>query len=125
MTLNHPRSGGGFVPEFQVAPAPWLTQSAIPVSTTTVGYQFTTIARHFRILNHDSGSINVGFSSLGTTGTNKFLVPTSGTLELDCRFTSLFIKGVTGQTYSLFVGLTGIGVEHIAAVTGSNGYNVG
>lgn len=124
MSLGNPNSGGGFAAEFMVAPAPWVTQSSLPTGGV-VSYEFSTVARHLRILNHDSGSINVGFSLNGVNGSNKFLVPTSGTLELDCRFTSLHIKGVIGQTYSLFVGQTGIPTKNHAVVTASYGFGVG
>jgi hypothetical protein len=57
MTLNHPYSGGSLVAEFQVAPAPWITQSAIPTggANTVMGFDFPTVARSFTFLNHGSG----------------------------------------------------------------------
>ena len=124
MSLGNPNSGGGFVPEFQVAPSPWVTQSSIPAGGVA-SYEFSTVARHLRILNHDAASINVGFSLNGVNGSNRILVPTSGTLDLDCRFTSVHIKGTSGQIFSLFVGQTGIPTKNHAVVTGSNGFGVG
>lgn len=124
MTLNNPQSGGAFVPEFLVAPAPWVTQSSIP-SGGVISYQFSYLARSVRFLNHDSGSVNIGYSLNGVNATNRFLVPTSGTFEFDCRFTSFFVKGVIGQQFSLMVGLTGVEKRHVLNVTASNGYTVG
>lgn len=124
MTLNNVAPGGNYVPEFQVAPAPWVTQSSVP-SSGIVGYSFDTVCSHVRILNHDSAAFNVGFSQNGVNGNNKILVPTSGTLDLDCRFTSLFIRGTSGQQFSLFVGQTGIPIRNHPIVTGSNGFGVG
>lgn len=124
MTLNHPQSGGSLVAEFQVSPAPWLTQSTVPASGIT-GYTFPTVARHLVFRNHAASDIHIGFTANGVAGTNRFLVTSSGSLELDCRFTSVFIKGSSGASFSLFVGLTGVNQRHIAAVTGSNGYTVG
>jgi hypothetical protein len=124
MALNHPQSGGSLVAEFQVAPAPWLTQSTVPASGVT-GYTFPTVARYLKILNHNASDLQIGFTANGVQGANRFLVTSSGSLELDCRFTSVFIKGTSGASFSLFVGLTGVDQKHIAAVTGSNGYTVG
>lgn len=127
MSVGNPNSGGGFVAEYQVAPAPWVTQSSIPAggADVVVGYNFDPIARHVRFLNHDSGSMKLGFSRNGINGSNYLLVPTSASVDLSCRFTSLFIKGTTGQNYSLFVGQTGIPQKNHAVVTASNGFGVG
>lgn len=125
MSLNNPYSGANLLAEWQATGTPWLTQSSIP-SSTTVGYSFATAAKSFRVYNHDSvRSLKVGFTLNGVVGSHYTLVPTSGSLELDARFSQLWLSGSSGQQFSLFVALTGIPTMNFGVLTGSNGFNLG
>jgi hypothetical protein len=125
MPLNNPYAGANLLAEWQATPTPWVTSSAVPASGVA-GFEFQTAAKHFRITNQDAATtLRVGFTRNGVAGNNYILVPSSGTLSLDAKFTQLWIQGTSGQQFSLFVGLTGIPQRNFGVLTGSNGFNVG
>lgn len=122
--LNNPYSGANLLAEWQATPWPWLTQSSVPAGLL-VGYEFQQAAKSLRIQNHDAANpMRIGFTQGGVNGTNYFLVPASGSLQLDVKFSQVWIRGTSGQVFSLFVGLTGIPVRNFGPMSGS-GLNIG
>lgn len=125
MSLNNPYSGANLLAEWQATSTPWLTASQVQ-STGLIGYEFRTVAKHFRLQNLDgTNQLFVGFTQNGVTKTNYMPIAPSGSLDLNAKFSQIWIKGASGQPFSLFVGLTGIPQANFGVLTGSNGFNVG
>lgn len=105
MSLGNPKSGFGFVAEYQVSALPWLTSSTLP--TTMLRYDFPWVSQFFTLQNEGSGDIKVGFTP-STSGSKHFALKASSSLSLDVRVKSLYMTGTSGTPFSLFVGLTNI-----------------
>jgi hypothetical protein len=120
MTLNNPRSGAGFVSEYQISALPYVTSSTATSGTLTQ-IDFPYITSFLGIRNTAaSGSLIVGFSRNGTLGTNRLTVDTSGSFGADYRIKSLFVSATTGSvSYELTAGLTLVQTRDFPILTGS------
>jgi hypothetical protein len=107
MSLGNPKSGFGFVSEYQVSALPWVTASTLP--STMLRYDFPWVSQYFTLQNEGSNDIKVGFTP-STSGSKYFAVKSSSSLSLDVRVKSLYLTGSSGSQFSLFVGMTSIDV---------------
>lgn len=121
MPFQPPGSGQGNVAEFMMAPLPWVTQSSAGTSTPT-RIDFPYVTSHFTVKNNSGTPLFFGFTTSGTLGTNRFTVPTSGTVgPISMRMKSLYLLGSGGTVnFDILAGMTLIGTRSFPILTGSS-----
>jgi hypothetical protein len=111
------KAGLSQVGQYQASGVPYATSSlAIPPSSSApIVVSFPRVTKFFTVVNTATGSLRVGFSALGTTGsagggTNNYFLLTSGqNYTAEIKVSKLFLLGHTIATSaSVIAGLTGI-----------------
>jgi hypothetical protein len=127
MSLNHPKSGLGFVPEYQVSSWPFLTSSIVDNELKII--DFPGVTRWIVVHNEGHSSskvIKIGFTenAFKAANSNVFVVHAgemTPRLELKCN--KLFISSSDNSVpFSLFAGYTGIKNDQFPVLTSSNGF---
>ena len=119
-----PKAGLGNVGNYQVSGIPFVTGAltAPALGSAALEIQFPSVTQKIKILNtNTSVSLRVGFSSLGVTGSNYYLVqPTAAgnvnTVDLRVKTDKIFLlSNGAALTSNVFVE---------AELTGITGYNL-
>lgn len=101
--MQYPKSGYGFVPEYQMSGLPWVSQSS---GYAVIDFPYVTQWLHIKSAG---GPTTVAFTLNGLSGSNRFSLPASGTIgPVDLRIKKLFISGGVGATWEILAGLTTI-----------------
>ena len=98
--LNH-------VGAYQVAGIPFVTASSTGVIT------FPYVTKNITVTNTGANPLNVGFSALGVSGSNKYVLNSSSSLSLDVKVTAVYFSG-SSPSYSLGAAMTGIAASSIS-----------
>jgi hypothetical protein len=115
MSSNIYTAGLNNVGSYQVSGIPY---AATP---TTTSIDFPYVTRWVNIINSGSSDVEVGFSSNGLTGDDKFVVRgDSETGPLELKITQLYFSTTTGV--SVVAGLTNLPVSRVDNISpsGSN-----
>jgi hypothetical protein len=116
--MQWPQPGYNHTPAYQVSGLPYVTSSTAAAGSP-VYLQFPYVTRDFTI-SATGGATTFAFSANGLAGTNKFTVPSGQTVTFEFRVKEMW---VTGSTFSLAAGLTGIPVAGIPTLTSSHAFN--
>lgn len=117
-TFNYPASGLNNVAEYMASGLPWVTSSV--ASTSPYTYNFPYVTSTIQVQNSGSMPLRLGFTQNGVNGSNFYVVPSGGSLELDVRVITLYVRAESGTTnYSIFAGLTQIPTRGFPVLTGS------
>ena len=121
MSFNYPSSGQANVAEYMASGLPWVTASN--VTTSSVRIDFPMVTSNITVRNNapiTSGSLKVGYTANGVSGSNYFLLEGQQTLSADVRTKSLFVMSTSGSiAYSVHAGLTMIDPKGFPVLTGS------
>jgi len=112
--MQWPEPGYNHMPAYQVSGLPYVTSSTA-ASGNPVCLQFPYVTKDFTI-SATGGATTFAFTANGLVGTNKFTVPSGQTVTFDFRVKEMWI---TGSTFSLAAGLTGIPTASVPTLTGS------
>lgn len=116
--MQWPEPGYNYLPAYQVSGLPYVTSSTAAAGTP-LHVQFPYVTRDFTI-GATGGATTFAFTALGLAGTNKFTVPSGQTVTFEFRVKEMWI---TGSTFSLAAGLTGIPTTGVPTLTGSFAWN--
>ena len=131
MSLNNPKPGLGWVPEYQVSSWPFLTSSVIASNGDIKEIQFPGVTRWIKVHNGDHGGSSVlsfGFTEncfcFLTANSNYFRLHAGEMTErLELKCTKIFITADTNSTpFSIIAGYTGIQTGSFPTMTGSAGW---
>lgn len=115
---NYPAPGFADVDSYSVPGLPYVTSST--VSTITKNHTFDYVTKHIYIKNNGPANLQVGFTAVGTSGSNYFLVTSGSEAKFETRVKQLNLVTLTATSnYSLFVGLTGIPAKNMPTLTSS------
>jgi hypothetical protein len=122
MSFNYPQSGLNNVAEYQASGLPYVTQSVATTGISSVEFPYVT--NFFTVKNVSGQALEVGFTTAGLQGSNKFTVLPSSSISFTIRCRTLFVRSVVGSpTYEVVAGLTTIPRERFPALTQSLHYN--
>lgn len=119
------------VNEFIVSPDPWVTSSnatgivSHTFSDTKIEGDLGWVTQWIQVRNTDaSGSLKIGFSSLGISAHNNFFTLTYGqSFDKPLAIKQIFISGSAACKYEIIAGLTKINGSSFPTVTSSNGFS--
>jgi len=126
-SLGYPRGAGiGNASSYQVSGRPFLTGNLDLDNGVEDKIVFPTVAKRVIVKNMADVDIKVHFHStascsLVSTYSYKDLATTKDQVELEGKFTEIYISNATANNgkYELFAELTGIPAENMFALTGS------
>ncbi|MFA6049784.1 MAG: hypothetical protein WC761_01185 [Candidatus Paceibacterota bacterium] len=120
MSFNYPASGLNNVAEYMASGLPFATQS-ITVVSQACRVDFPFVTKFFTVKNNGPGTIAIGFTELGTLGTNRFSLPPSGAYQGDLRIKTVYITTISGAQsgFECIAGLTQILIRGFPTLTGS------
>jgi hypothetical protein len=126
-SLGYPRGAGiGNASSYQVSGRPFLTGNLKLDNGVEDKVVFPTVAKRVIVKNMADIDIRVHFAttasnSLVATYSYKLLATTNDQVEIEGKFTELYISNATADDgkYELFAELTGIPAENMFALTGS------
>lgn len=115
-----PKSGFGYVAEYQVSALPFVTNSIAGTSTTT-RIQFPFVTKFLTVKNTGTNYLKVGFTNNGVlNGGNCFSLPPSGSYSGEWRVKDLFLLSANGtSTFETVAGLTSISRNDMPFLSGS------
>ena len=125
------KQGPNFAPAYLVSGTPYVTGSGAGtenLSSTTKQFDFPYVSKFLTFSNITSEEeLYVSFTEEGLVGASSgvgdrhfFTVPGPGTVTLDVRCKTIFVRTSAAIQWSLCAGLTGI--ESFPVLTGSNGF---
>ncbi len=122
MSFNYPSSGQANVAEYMASGLPWVTASN--VTTASLQIDFPMVTSNITVRNNapdlTGGSLRVGYSANGVSGSNYFLLEPQTTLSTNVRTKSLFVMSSSGSiAFSIHAGLTMIEPRGFPVLTGS------
>ena len=129
MSLNNPKPGVGYVPEYQVSSWPYLTSSQLTAGEIRE-ISFPGVTRWLVVHNLDHGNSSNHDIKFGMTR-NCFLPENSNYYELhageqsprlELKCTKLFVSSSTNAPFSIIAGYTGIDIGRLPVMTGSAGW---
>ena len=106
--------GFNYTPAYQVSGLPYLTSSTA-ASGTPVYLQFPFITRTITI-GATGGATTFAFTANGLAGSNKYTVASGQSVTFEFRVKEMWI---TGSTFCVAAGLTGIPTASVPTLTGS------
>lgn len=106
--------GFNYTPAYQVSGLPYVTSSTA-ASGTPVKLIFPFITK-FITVGATGGATTFAFTANGLVGTNKYTVASGQSVTFDFRVKEMW---VTGSTFCIAAGLTGIQTATIPTITGS------
>tara|TARA_Y100000310_G_scaffold341879_1_gene442693 strand:+ start:2230 stop:2622 length:393 start_codon:yes stop_codon:yes gene_type:complete len=113
------KPGLGNVGSYQASGKPWVSSSLVVPAENGVplDIHFPTVTKEITVRNDSTGSIRVGFSALGVSGsgTNYFTLAENGSFTSPVKVTDIFLISDTAAEYEATVvaALTGIDSEFI------------
>lgn len=127
MSLNNPKPGLGFVPEYQVSSWPYLTSSTVDREVKEI--KFPGVTRWLVIHNEDHSTgkeLKFGFTENCFLATNSnYMVVHAGeiTPRFEVKCTSLFVSSSDNSVpFGVFAGYTAIDKDQFPILTASNGF---
>lgn len=127
MSLNNPKPGLGFVPEYQVSSWPYLTSSIVNREMKEI--KFPGVTRWLVVHNEDHSSskeIKLGFTeNCFLPSSSNFVTIHAGemTPRLEVKCISLFLSSSDNSVgFSIFAGYTAIDKDQFPILTASNGF---
>jgi hypothetical protein len=102
------RVGLNHVGAYQVSGIPFVTASSAGIIS------FPYVTKNVTITNTGANPLNIGFSALGVSGSNKYVLNSSASLSLDVKVSAVYFSG-SSPSYSLAAALTGIGTGSISS----------
>jgi hypothetical protein len=121
MSLNNPRPGVNYVPEYQASGLPWVLSGS--VTTSPVMYELPYVSRAVTVTNNSSAGtfLLIGFTQNGVTlGTNSYPLDGGKSVRLELRVRDLWFKAQSGTaTYGVAAELTTIPRQMMPYLTGS------
>ena len=119
------RAGIGNVGSYQVSGYPFVTGSTVSTNGQEAIF-FPTVTKKIFIASRAAGTLRVHFASVNNTnvvGGNHFVtLPSSGTLDLEVKCTSIYISAPgtsVGGKFEIVAGLTNIPKYEMYALSGS------
>jgi hypothetical protein len=117
--MNNPRPGLNSTAEYTTSGLPWLTSSIVSVTPQRIDFHKVTRALTIRNLT-GPGDLNVGFTAVGVSGSNKFSIPVGDSERFEFRTKVLWLQSSAGTvSYSLAAELTLIDASQMPLLTGS------
>jgi len=114
-------AGFNNVGSYQASAEPWCSASLVvpALGSAPLEVSFPQVTKFVVVKNDGAGSIRVGFSAIGVSGTvnnNYFALAETGSFAADFRVTGLYLLSDSGQagTATVVAGLTGIRSGHLA-----------
>ena len=127
MSLNNPKPGLGFVPEYQVSSWPYLTSS--DVSNEVKEINFPGVTRWLVVHNEAHGTsktLKLGFTeNCFLPANSNFMILHAGemTPRFEVKCTSLFISSSHNNvSFDVFAGYTAIDKNQFPILSASNGF---
>ena len=120
-----PAPGQNAVAEYMASAIPYISSSAVSPGFTNV-HDFPLLTSWIQVRNIGlSSSISFGFTPSGTTGSNSVSVPPNSSSSIySYRLVTLYVTSVSGSTYEVIAGLTGIPIRNsvpLSTLTGTIG----
>jgi hypothetical protein len=112
--MQYPPPGYNFAPAYQTSGLPFLTSSTAAAGTA-VKIEFPYVTKDITI-GATGGATTFAFTANGLVGTNKYTVASGQSVTFDFRVKEMW---VTGSTFCVAAGLTGIPTASIPTLTGS------
>jgi hypothetical protein len=116
--MQYPDPGYNHTPAYQISGIPYVTSSTAAAGQP-IQLNFPYVTK-FVTVAATGGATTIAFTSNGLLGNNKFTVPSGQTLTLEVRVKKMW---VTGSTFSVAAGLTGIPTASIPNLTSSFAYS--
>jgi hypothetical protein len=116
--MQYPSPGFNDVSAYLASGLPYVTASA--ATTTPLKISFPYITKFITI--RAGGNLDIGFTSLGTAGSNHYSMINNQYLTFDVRVKEMYLKKSSGGgsvNFYLVAGLTGIPTGSIPTLTGS------
>ena len=117
--MQYPDPGYNDVPAYLASGLPYVTASA--ASTTPLKISFPYVTK-FITIRSTGGTLDVGFTSLGTDNSNHYSMASNQYITFDVRVKEIYIKG--NNKFHLLAGLTGIPTASIPTLTSSYAWNI-
>jgi len=111
--------GYNYTPAYQTAGLPFLTSSTAAAGTP-VYIAFPYVTRTITI-GATGGATTFAFTANGLAGSNKYTVTSGQSVTFEFRVKEMW---VTGSTFSVAAGLTGIPTASVPTLTGSFTFNL-
>jgi hypothetical protein len=112
--MQWPEPGYNYTPAYQTSGLPYLTSSTAAAGTP-VRIQFPYVTRTITV-GATGGATTFAFTANGLAGTNKYTVANNQSVTFEFRVKEMW---VTGSTFSIAAGLTGIPTASVPTLTGS------
>jgi len=112
--MQYPPPGYNFVPAYQTSGLPFLTSSTAAAGTA-IKIQFPYVTKDITI-RAIGAATTFAFTANGLSNTNNYTVASGSSVTLDFRVKEMW---VTGSTFCIAAGLTGIPTASIPNLTGS------
>lgn len=123
MGMQWPKAGPNFVPAYQISGIPFV-QEGNASDGVQAEIKFPYVTKFIYIKARGAGTLGVGFSESGLSGSNRITLEDNESVTLDLRTRSLWVQGVSGSAqYELVAGLTSIGYDQYLDYTGSAGFS--
>ena len=112
--MRWPEPGYNHTPAYQISGLPFVTSStAAAGSPIRIGFPFVT---KFITVGATGGATTFAFTANGLAGTNKYTVASGQSVTFEFRVKEMW---VTGSTFSIAAGMTGIVTASIPTLTSS------
>ena len=112
--MQWPEPGFNYTPAYQTSGLPYLTSSTAAAGSP-VYIQFPYVTRTITV-GATGGATTFAFTANGLAGTNKYTVASGQSVTFEFRAKEMW---VTGSTFSIAAGLTGIPANTMPTLTGS------
>ena len=118
--MQWPDPGFNYTPAYQVSGLPYVTSSTAAAGTAVrLSFPFVT---KFITVGATGGATTFAFTANGLVGSNKYTVASGQSVTFDFRVKEMW---VTGSTFCVTAGLTGIPTASIPNLTSSFAWDAG
>ena len=118
--MQWPDPGFNYTPAYQVSGLPYVTSSTAAAGTAVrLSFPFVT---KFITVGATGGATTFAFTANGLVGSNKYTVASGQSVTFDFRVKEMW---VTGSTFCVAAGLTGIPTASIPNLTSSFAWDAG
>jgi hypothetical protein len=116
--MQYPSPGWNHTPAYQTSGLPFLTSSTAAAGMP-VYIQFPYVTRTITV-GATGGATTFAFTANGLAGTNKYTVPSNQSVTFEFRVKEMW---VTGSTFCIAAGLTGIPTTTVPTLTSSHTFD--
>lgn len=120
--MQYPSPGYNDVPAYLASGLPYVTASSAGATPLKISFPYITKFITVRA----AGNLDIGFTSLGTTGANHYSMVSGEYVTFDVRVKELYFKKTSGGgtvDFHIIAGLTGIPTASIPTLTGSHTFD--